>query len=409
MRRFQSILISSVLVTSLLTFSLGWFFGKNIGAGNSGGSGNVTVISQPSGNGTETPASEIRFKNLDEVWEKLRSSYYDTDKLDLEKLAEHAVKGFVYGVGDPYTIFMSPDEAVEFDNGLEGELEGIGAVLDVRNGQLVVENTLRNAPAEKAGMKAGDVIYKINGELAEELSLPDAIKKIRGRKGTRVTLTMLREKTTQPFDLTITRDEIVIENVKLEKKEDGIVLISIDQFNDHTMPEFHTAIQEMLLNKPRGIILDLRDNGGGYLDTSIEVLSEFLEPNSVAVIIKERDTSKNKVMKTQGTPRLGDIPVVVLANKYSASASEIVAGALQDHKRAIIIGETTFGKGSVQEIQPLKDGSVLRLTVAKWFTPKDRTIDEVGITPDREVKISEEDIAAKRDPQMEEAINSFRK
>mgnify|MGYP001586755360 FL=1 len=258
-------------------------------------------------------------------------------------------------------------------------------------------------------MHAGDIIYKIDGSLAEEMTLYQAIRKIRGKQGTKVVLTLIRTSLPEPLELTITRRKITIESVTVEKLPGDLFHVTIHQFNDHTTKEFSDAVQKILLEKAKGLILDVRGNGGGYLEVSINILSELLPGQMPAVIIKERDPNKNRTQKTSGSGRLADIPMAVLVDGFSASASEIVAGALQDHKRAILIGEKTFGKGSVQEILDFKDGSELRMTIAKWFTPLDRSIDEVGIKPDREVKMTEADIDAGKDPQLDEAVKYLAK
>lgn len=401
MKRRQSIFLSSILVTAILAFSFGWFFAKNIETAQNKPSKNA--VSQTEKFDPENPQS-IRIRDLPEVWGKLKDSYYDASKLDLTKLAFGAVKGFVAAVDDPYTVFMTPEEYKEFENGLEGQLEGIGAELEVRNGQLTVVRTLKNSPAKETGILIADIIYKINNELAQDMTLPQAIKKIRGKGGTKVTLTIIRENTPKPFDVTITRRKIQIESITLKKLENDIFHLAINQFNDSTKTEFENAVQQILLEKASGLILDMRGNGGGFLDISVDILSELIKGEKTAAIIKKRDSTKNEIVKTNGNGRISDIPLVVLVDKGSASASEIVAGAVQDYKRGVIIGEKTFGKGSVQELDILANGSSLRMTIAKWFTPLDRSIDEIGITPDREIKMTEEDFKQNRDPQLDEAV-----
>lgn len=393
MKRSQSILISSVLIASIISFSFGLFLADNI------------KIKTPSSVEKEDPITAVlKIRDLDEVWQRLRSLYYDVAKLDQEKLEYSAVKGFVNGIGDPYTIFMPPDEAKDFEQGLDGKLEGIGAKLEAKDGKLVVVAPLKNSPAEKAGIKAGDIILKINAQPAPDLTLYEAIKRIQGKKGTKVELTLIHEGQLQPFDVIITRDEILIDTVVVKKIDGGIYHIAVNQFNDHTKAEFSKAIEEILLEKALSVILDLRGNGGGYLDISIDILSEIISGEKTAVIVKKRDQSQNETVKTNGSARLPDLPLAVLVDRGSASASEIVAGAVQDYKRGIVVGEKTFGKGSVQELVNLNDGASLRMTIAKWFTPLNRSIDGDGIAPDIEVKLTEEDIKTGRDPQLEAAI-----
>lgn len=393
MKRLQSLFISTILVTGILAFWLGWFFARNVNAPKI----NVqTAI-------TKGPASEVKIRDLDDAWAILQERYYDVKKLDRREMEYAAVKGFVAGINDAYTLFMTPEESKQFEEELEGELEGIGAELEVKEGKLVIVTPLKSSPAEEAGLKPGDIIYKIDGDLAENMALMSAVKRIRGKKGTTVTLTIIREATMKPFDVKIVRRAIVIDSVTMKKLDGDIFHISINQFNDHTKPEFSNAVQRILLERAKGLILDLRGNGGGYLDISVDILSEFIAGEKTGAVIKKRNGADNETVKTNGNARLPDIPLVVLVNKGSASASEIVAGAIQDYKRGVVMGEKTFGKGSVQELNKLPDGATLRLTIAEWLTPFDRGVNEIGIVPDKIVELTDEDAKANRDPQLEEA------
>lgn len=338
------------------------------------------------------------------VWKMLSDMYVNETSLDHQKMVYGAIKGMVASLEDPYTVYMTPNETVDFNQNLNGQLEGIGAELTVRDQALVIVSPLKDSPAEKAGLQPGDVVYKIDGKITADMSLFDAITKIRGTKGTSVVLTIMRKSEKAPFDVSIIRDTVNVESVTMSDKGDGIAYISINQFNDSTKPEFETKVKELLLKQPKGLILDLRFNGGGYLDISIDILSEFLKGKVDAVGIKRRDESKNETIQVSGEPQLPDVPLVVLINNGSASASEIVAGALKDHKRAFLIGEQSFGKGSVQEVDSLPDGSSLRITIAKWFTPNGESIDHVGIKPDMEVKMTDEDYTKDLDPQLDAAI-----
>lgn len=383
------------LVLLILTAAIAFRFGMSYAS-------NTDTPSTIEKNDPEIKNTHI--ENIDTVWKKLNEQYYDSSKLDTSKLGWSAVQGFVEGIGDRYTVYMTPDESKDFDSSLDGLLEGIGAQLEVKDGKLIIVKPLKNSPAFEAGLLPGDIIEKINGEMAAKMVLEDAIKKIRGTKGTKVTLTIIRKGEKTPLIFDIVRREITIDSIVFTKLDGDIYHLELLKFNDHTKTEFENAIQKILLDKAKGLILDLRGNGGGYLDISIDILSELLPGKKPAVIIKQRDASQNKTAETSGAGRLSDIPLVVLVDNGSASASEIVAGAIQDYKRGVLIGEKTFGKGSVQEVYPLNDGSSLRYTIAKWFTPNGRTIDEVGIAPDKEVKFTEEDIKNKVDSQLNEAI-----
>ena len=339
------------------------------------------------------------------VWKDLFDLYVDESVFNKQGMVYGSIKGLVNSLNDPYTVFMTPDETKDFDQSLNGTLQGIGAELTVKDRALTIISPLKNSPAEKAGLLPGDIVYKINGNLTSEMTLFEAISKIRGVKGTRVTLTILRKNKEKPFDLVITRDEINIDSVSFEDKKNGIFYIAINQFSDNTKTEFDRAIQKTLLREAKGVILDLRYNGGGYLDGSVDILSDFLKGKKSAVSIKRRNDKDNEILYVSGNPRVGDLPLAVLVNKGSASASEIVAGAIQDHKRGIILGEQTFGKGSVQEIDKFADGSSLRLTIAHWLTPNGKNINKVGITPDIVVAMTEKDIESKKDPQLDAAID----
>lgn len=363
----------------------------------------ISALSSLIGNGNEQADLGLFWK----VWNEIYDIYVDEKALNKQTMVYGAIKGMVAALNDPYTVFMNPDETKDFDASLNGTLQGIGAELSVKDQTLVVVSPLKGSPAEKAGLRPGDIVYKIDGTLTSDMTFLQAVAKIRGPKGTKVTLQIYRKDSKEknvPFDVSIIRDEVNVESVSLEEKGDGLYYIAINQFSDSTKAEFDNAIQKILLKEPKGIILDLRYNGGGYLDISVQILSEFLKGKQEAVTIKKRDSKANETLYVSGTAPLGNVPLVVLVNKGSASASEIVAGAIQDHKRGLIIGEQTFGKGSVQEVDKMPDGSSLRITIAKWYTPKGINISEVGITPDQVVPFTEEDMKNKKDPQMDAAM-----
>ena len=276
----------------------------------------------------------------------------------------------------------------------------------MKNQLLTVIAPLKGSPADQAGLKSGDVIYKVNDEFAADMTLFEAIMKIRGEEGTVVTLTILRDDASDPLELSITRAQIQVPSVSLEYKgaQEDLAYINIYQFSDDTQKEFDESVQALLLHEVKGVILDLRYNGGGYLDVAVDVLSDFIDGKQTAVITKHRDSSKNEIYYTNESGLLKDLPLVVLVNEGSASASEIVAGAIQDLKRGVVMGQQTFGKGSVQVIERLDDGSSLRLTIAKWYTPNDRSIDDIGVLPDTLVAMDPDDEDENIDTQMEAAI-----
>ncbi|MDP2624896.1 MAG: S41 family peptidase [Candidatus Peregrinibacteria bacterium] len=355
---------------------------------------------------TEALMGSLDLELFWEVYSMLEGDYVDDTLLDNEAQLYGAIKGLVDSFDDPYTVFMTPEESSDFQDSLEGTLQGIGAELTMQDGELTVIAPLKGSPAEEKGLKPGDVIYMIDEEFVSDLTLFEAIMSIRGEEGTTVKLTLIRDGETEPLILEIERAVIEVPSVELEYYGDDeqIAYISIYQFTDSTEIEFDEAVQDILLNDVEGMILDLRYNGGGFLEVSVDILSDFIEGKEVAVITKHRDEADNEIFYTNESARLADIPMVVLVNEGSASASEIVAGAIQDYERGLIMGIETFGKGSVQIVQTLEDRSSLRMTIAKWYTPNDRSIDDVGITPDTIVEISDEDYENDIDTQLDAAI-----
>jgi len=350
----------------------------------------------------ENLARDVDFNMFWQVWETLQDKYVDKDKLSDKELFYGALKGLAAATGDPYTVFMNPIISKEFSNDMAGTFEGIGAEIGMKGGVLTIIAPLTDMPAQKAGLKAGDKVLKINGEDTSPMSVDEAVGKIRGHKGTQVTLNIWREDFDQPRDFNITRNTIIVKSVTWNTNKDNIMVITISHFNDDTVDLFDRAVSDAVKQNPKGIILDLRNDPGGYLDTAIEVASEWIE-DGVVVTEKYNDDQKNDYL-ARGRARLKDFKTVVLANEGSASASEIVAGALKDYGLATIVGKKTFGKGSVQELESMPDGSSLKITIAKWLTPKGVNINEEGIVPDAEVDLSKEDYEADKDPQMEKAV-----
>ena len=328
---------------------------------------------------SQTSNSEVDFKQFWDVWGMVKEKYVEQPVDDVD-LFYGAMQGMVAGLDDPYSIYFPPAEAEEFASGLSGEFEGIGAEIGLRDGQLTVIAPLRGSPAEIAGLRSGDKIFAIDEEDTFGISLEKAIKNIRGEKGTEVILTVTQNGIETLKEVIIVRNTITVPTIEWEMKDENIVYLRIAYFNQDTWSEFDTAVREFLLESPKGLILDLRSNPGGYLDTSIAIGSEWI--NSGLVMIEKFNDEKENTYITRGQHRLAEIKTVVLVDRGSASASEIVAGALQDHGVAQLIGEKTFGKGSVQDFEVLSDGSAIKLTVAKWFTPDGRQIDETGIVPD---------------------------
>ncbi|MEK7098059.1 MAG: S41 family peptidase [Patescibacteria group bacterium] len=349
---------------------------------------------------------DVDFALFWEVWDTLKKEYVDKDKLNEKEMFYGAIKGMVAAAGDPYTIFMDPKIAQEFANDLAGTFEGIGAEIGMRKDVLTIVAPLADSPAEKAGLKAGDKILAIDGENTAGITVEEAVSKIRGRRDTNVILTLFREGMDKPTDFTITRKQIIVKSIKTEKRDDDIYVIKINSFNDDTYDLFTRAVAEVIKDRPKGVILDLRNNPGGYLDTAVEIASSWIE-DGVVVTEKFGDDKKNEFM-AQGKALLKDYKTVVLVNQGSASASEILAGALKDYGKAVIIGEKTFGKGSVQTLADLEDGSVIKITIAKWLTPAGNNINEQGIEPDVTVELSLDDYNGNKDPQMDKAVETLK-
>jgi len=344
--------------------------------------------------------------DLDEYWdvyERVQDKYVDAQDIKEDDLIYGSIKGLVSSLGDPYSSFMTPDETEMFQSSLNSELQGIGAELTVENQLLIVVSPLKDSPAEKSGLKPGDIILEIDHKDATEYSFFEAVQNIRGEEGSIVLLKIYREGEEEPLEISITRAKIELESVSTKELDDNLFYISINQFSDDTEKEFLAATNEAILLQPKGIILDLRFNGGGYLDSAINILGEFLDNDQIGVIIESGSAKERSQMTIRGQQRLSDIPLVVLVNNGSASASEILAGALQDYDKATIMGVQSYGKGTVQEVEILNDNSSLRITIAKWLTPLGRSINKEGITPDIIVEIDEEKIKAGVDNQLESA------
>lgn len=318
-----------------------------------------------------------------EVYEIVKKDY--VEEVEPKKLIYGAIKGMLREL-DPHSGFMPPEAYKEMKIDTKGEFGGLGIQVGIRDGSLTVIAPLEDTPAWKAGLKAGDKIVKIDGEPTADMTLMEAVHKMRGPKGTKVTLTIMREGWEKPKDFTITRDIIKLQSVKYKVIDEGIGYVKITQFQQNTAVQLERALAKLDYQKIDSLILDLRNNPGGLLSAAVDVAEQFLPAGKTVVSIKGRNTPK-KVYRTTGVRPHYDWPMVVLVNQGSASASEIVAGALKDNQRALILGVRTFGKGSVQSVIPLSDGSGLRLTTAYYYTPSGKNIHKHGIDPDVVVEL----------------------
>jgi carboxyl-terminal processing protease len=389
----------SLVLLPIFAFSLGWIVAESK-------MGNTTPPPAEFTDNDATVFSEKTVSSIDisllrEAVEIIQKKYIDPENIDPEKMRYGIVRGVVWSLEDPYSEFMTPKESEDFEHELDGDLEGIGAELTVRKGVVVVVSPLRDSPAENAGLLPEDIILEVDGGIASGEDFLNVINRIRGKKGTDVTLLIFRPETGEEKELIITRDQIKIETVQLEWKKEDIAVLEISQFGTDTEQEFNTALETAISNNAKGIILDLRFNSGGFLDTAVDVVSAFKKTGKV--VIQKGRPPETKVIYTTGNAKT-DLPLVVLQNRGSASASEIVSGAIQDLQRGIVMGDQSFGKGTVQEVIAMQNGAHLRITIAKWLTPNGRDIGKVGITPDILIERSIEDFENDYDPQMEAAI-----
>lgn len=354
------------IITIIFTFLLGGFLGNTIFAGSS-----------------EKETKENFYKELDllgRVFSVIEQRYVE-DKSPKD-LIYGAIRGMMLSL-DPYSQFLTPEDYKELLIDTEGEFGGIGIQITIRKGLLTVVSPLEDTPGWEAGLEGGDIIVKINGETIENITLNEAVKRLRGKPGTKVTITVLKNRTKQIKDITITRALIKLKDIKNGTiLEQGIGYVKLLEFRNSTSQELQKVLGELDKKGMRGLILDLRNNPGGLLGSAVRVASLFLEDGKIIVTTKSRGKPPVDYKALRLPRKYLDIPIVILINKGSASGSEIVAAALRENNRAILMGETSFGKGSVQTVIPLFDGSALRLTTAKYYTPLGNDINEKGVAPD---------------------------
>lgn len=351
------------------------------------------------GQNTNLP-TQLDLSSVQDVYQKLREQF--DGQLDAQKLIDGAKKGLVEAGGDPYTVYFTDDEAEQFLSDLDGKFSGIGAELGKKDDNLVVVSTLDDSPARKAGLLPNDIIAKVNDQETAGWPIEKAVTEIRGDKGTTVKLSILRSQELKEFS--IIRDEIINPSVKYEVTGDNIGYLRISRFAETDTVELaKKAANEFKQKGVKGVVLDLRGNGGGYLGAAQEVAGIWL--NNKVVVQEKRGDTVVDTLKSGANPILEGVPTVVLIDGGSASASEIVAGALHDHGAAKLVGEKTFGKGSIQQIEQIDSGGQLKVTIAKWYTPNGKNISKEGIEPDTQVTMSEQDIAIGNDTQKTQALD----
>ena len=335
-----------------------------------------------------TSESELDVTLLEEVWEIIQERYVEPDELDVEALIQGAARGMVNALDDPHSTYMDPDDYEVFTSGLEGEFEGIGAYVGERDGQITIIAPIPGTPADEAGIKSGDVIMGVDGESTVGWSVQDAVNVIRGPRGTPVRLLVLHEGDTELVEIEIIRAEIEVPSVYFEMRGE-IAHISIAEFTERTDGELSDALDDASEQEATGIILDLRNNPGGLLSAVVDVTSRFLSGGIVLSIIDREGHQTDYPVEHTGSDI--ELVMVVLVNQFSASSSEVMAGALQDYGRAVIAGTTTYGKGSANNLYRLSDDSGLYLTTARWYTPEGRIIEGEGIEPDFPLDLEEVD------------------
>jgi carboxyl-terminal processing protease len=346
----------------------------------------------------------IDFSLFWDAYNKLQENFITPNKINDQKVVYGAIKGMTESLGDPYTDFFDPSQAKMFQQQLAGSFSGIGVEIGVKKELLTVIAPIKGTPGEKAGLKAGDIIAKINGQDSSNMTADEAVVLIRGPKGTDVTLTILRDGWTSLKDIKITRDTIKLKSIEWSLKNGDVAYIQIYQFNETLSADFEKVALEVLKSPAKKIVLDLRNNPGGYLEVAQNLSGWFFEKGQTVTIEDFGKAKDPQIYKAEGNAGLIGYPTVVLINQGSASASEILAGALRDNRNVKLIGMKSFGKGCVQEVINLRDGSFLKITIANWLTPKGNSITDVGLTPDVKVDITEKEAQDKKDPQFDKAL-----
>lgn len=351
-------------------------------------------------------SDKVDFSIFWEAWRRLEANYIDKDKIDYKKMVYGATEGMVKSIGDPYTTYFTPSQSESFNEELNGQYEGVGMVVGIKDEQLTVVSPFKDTPAEKAGLKSGDKILKIGDTFTQDITIEEAVKTIKGKPGTFVKLLIQRSGWGEPKEFSLKRETIKIPTLELTHQDGGVAVIKIYQFNKILTSEFQTAANKILSSGNTKIIIDLRDNPGGYLEVSQAIAGWFLNKGELVVIQDEGDAKEKKKYFSEGPSVFVSYQVVVLINEGSASASEILAGALRDNRQIKLVGVKSFGKGSVQEQIDLSDKSSLKVTIAKWLTPNGTSLDKNGLDPDVKILDSTSTVDAQLDGAIELITNN---
>ncbi|MBU6500968.1 MAG: S41 family peptidase [Patescibacteria group bacterium] len=362
-----------------------------------------TILVKGVSNINQGQPADVNFNTFWQAWQIINDSYLRNASTSAQDKVHGAVNGLVNSLGDRYSEFFNPKDNQQFQENVDGNFGGIGAELGIKNDQLVVIAPLKDTPAMKAGLMAGDAILAIDASSTDGISIDDAVNSIRGLEGSSVKLTIMRDGWDKPKDFSITRGNIAIPTLDTKTVGGDLTQIQLYGFNANADSLFYQAMFKAVTNGSKGLILDLRGNPGGYLEVAVDLAGWFL-PRGKLVVSEAGRSGTNQEFRASGNAALADFPTVVLIDGGSASASEILAGALRDQRNIKLIGETSFGKGTVQQLMPLSDGSSIKLTVAHWVLPSGHILENGGLKPDYEVPLNASDTTAGKDPQLDKAI-----
>lgn len=379
-----------LILFTIFVFSFGFYFGRDYQK-------------------AYQPPTEVNLNLFWQAWNVINERFSDRNLINVEKMIQGAISGMVESLGDPNTRFFTPKETEEFIEGMQGTFGGIGIQIDIRRNQLQVISPIKNTPADRVGLRAGDKIIEIDGVSTVDMAVEEAVTRIRGVEGTNVTLTIFRQEWTENRMIKIQREIIKVPSLDWELINGNIAHLKLHHFIGRMDIDFRNVANEILASPAEKIILDLRNNSGGYFETAKEIAGWFLERGEVIVIKDFSYNQEQEVYRSVGPSRFAKYPIVILINQGSASASEILAGALRDNRGIKIIGEKSFGKGSVQELVRLGDGSSLKVTIANWLTPNQQLITNKGLEPDIIIEKTDDDIDQDKDPQLDKAIEIIKK